>query len=143
MADIFPPDPTTPVGQLRLLIADTVQRKDPENPTAKPEFYLSDAFINGFLSLNSGNLKLAAADALVSFAANEALISKKIRTEDLQTDGPAVTNALRLLAQDYRTQGNDAQNTLDAESSFTIVDFADPVTTYDLYEYSTGGLQWH
>lgn len=142
--DVNPLDPTTPVGQLRLLISDSQLRTDPGNPAAPAEYYFSDGFLGGFLALNAGNLKLAAADALLALAVNESMVSKKIRKENLQTDGPAVTNALRLAAQDFRSQGKADQADLDAaDGSLFIVDFADPVTPFDQFEATTGGVLWH
>lgn len=142
-ADIHPLNPSTPVGQLRLLISDSQLRSDPADPSLPAEYYFSDGFLEGFLALNGGNLKLAAADALLALATNETMVSKKIRKENLQTDGPAVTNALRLVAQDYRTQGNAAKVLEDAaDGSFLIVDFADPVTPFDQME-ARAGVLWH
>jgi hypothetical protein len=141
--DVNPLDPTTPVGQLRLLISDSQLRTDPGDPSAPAEYYFSDLFLEGFLALNGGNLKLAAADALLALATNESMVSKKIRKENLQTDGPAVTNALRLVAQDYRTQGKADRDLEDsADGTFLVVDFADPVTPFDTFE-ATAGVLWH
>lgn len=143
MPDVNPLDPTTSVGQLRLLISDSQQRIDPGNPSADPEYYFSDDFLEGFLAIESDNIKLAAADALMALAANEALVSKKIRRENLQTDGPAVATALRQLAAEYKQDGLRAQETEDGvDGTFTIVDFADPVTPYDEYE-AMAGVLWH
>lgn len=141
--DVNPLDPETPVGQVRLLISDVQLRRDPMSPAAPGEYYFSDAFINGYLTINSGNVFHAAADALTALAANDALVSKKIRKENLQTDGPAVANALRLLAQDLRARGNRVQETADAaDGTFLIVDFADPVTPFDQFEAANGGNLW-
>lgn len=144
MPDESPLDPTSPVGQLRLLTSDSQLRTDPMDPTADPEYYYSDDFLEGFIAISADNLYFAAADVLSAFAINTALIDKKIRKENLQTDGPAVANALRLLAQDYRARGNKLQETGDAvDGTFAIVDFADPVTPFDVYEYVNGGPLWH
>ena len=141
--DANPLDPETPVGQVRLLISDTQLRRDPLNPATPGEYYFSDAFIGGYLTINSGNVFHAAADALTALAANDALVSKKIRKENLQTDGPAVANALRLLAQDLRARGNRVQETGDAvDGTFLIVDFTDPVTPFDEFEAANGGALW-
>ena len=141
--DVSPLDPTTPVGQLRLLTSDSQLRTDPGDPSLPAEYYFSDAFLEGFLAINAGNLKLAAADALLALATNESMVSKKIRKENLQTDGPAVTNALRLVAQDYRSQGKaDAADLDAADGSLFIVDYHDPVTPFDVYEAQRGVL-WH
>lgn len=144
MTDVNPLDPESPVGQVRLLISDSQLRSDPGIPSQPAEYYFSDAFISGFLAINSGNIFHAAASALTSLAANESLVSKKIRKENLQTDGPAVTNALRLLAQDYTARGNKLQEAGDAaDGTFLIVDFADPVTPFDTFEAMNGGPLWH
>jgi hypothetical protein len=141
--DVNPLDPITPVGQLRLLTSDSQLRTDPGDPSAPAEYYFSDAFLEGFLAMNGGNLKLAAADALLALATNESMVSKKIRKENLQTDGPSVTNALRLVAQDYRTQGKVDKELLDAaDGTFLVVDFEDPVTPFDMMEARVGVL-WH
>lgn len=140
---VNPLDPTTPVGQLRLLISDSQLRTDPGDPALPAEYYFSDGFLEGFLALNAGNLKLAAADALLALATNESMVSKKIRKENLQTDGPAVTNALRLVAQDYRSQGKaDAADLDAADGTFLVVDFADPVSPFDQFE-ARAGVLWH
>ena len=142
--DVNPLDPATPVGQLRLLTSDSQLRTDPGDPSLPAEYYFSDVFLEGFLAINAGNLKLAAADALLALATNESMVSKKIRKENLQTDGPAVTNALRLVAQDYRSQGKADQADLDAaDGSLFIVDFQDPVTPFDVFEAQRGGVLWH
>jgi hypothetical protein len=141
--DANPLDPETPVGQVRLLISDTQLRRDPGNPSAPAEYYFSDAFIGGYLSMNAGNVFHAAADAITALAANEAMVSKKIRKENLQTDGPAVANAMRLLAQDLRARGNRVQEATDAaDGTFFIVDFSDPVTPFDQFEAANGGSLW-
>lgn len=134
MADIFPADPATPIGQVRLLIGDTVQDGG--------EYIFSDAFLTGYVAINSGNVRYAAADALDVLATNEAYISKKIRTESLQTDGASVANAIRLHATALRARARDEANDtlMDTEGSIEIVDFADPVSRWDNYELSNGGV---
>lgn len=77
---------------VRLLISDL---------DADPVF--TDAEIEAFLALE-GPVKLAAAQALDTMASNEAMVSKKIRTLDLQTDGPAVAASLRASATELRRQ---------------------------------------
>lgn len=143
MVDVHPLDPTSAVGKLRLLTSDSQLRSDPADREAEPSYYYSDEFLEAFLDIEGGNLKLAAADVLMSFATNEAMVSKKIRTETLQTDGPAVAAELRLQAQAYRLEGNAAQDVVDAEEgAFIVVDFADPVTPFDLFE-EQAGVPWH
>lgn len=114
MADIFPPDLSTAVGRVRLYIPDLVQLEDPKNPVADPAYYFSDTELAGYMAEYSdeekprrAHVKRAAADAVDALANNEALILKKIVTEDLQTDGPAVANALRAGARALRAQADE------------------------------------
>jgi hypothetical protein len=135
MADIFPADPNSPVGQVRLLIGDTVQDHG-------GEYIFSDDFLSGYLTVNSGSVRYAAADALDVLATNEAYISKKIRSEAIQTDGASVANAIRLHAAALRARARQADEELDAAGAVEIVDFKDPVSRWDSFEYSTGGHPW-
>lgn len=96
MDSIMAIDYTTPVGQTRLLATDITE----------PYIFTDDA-INAFLSLTNGNVKRAAALALLAIAADEALVIKKIRTDDLQVDGPAVAEQLRKQAADLNDQADN------------------------------------
>ena len=78
--------------QVRTLIGDL----DPANQV------LTDGQLSTFLDLNDSNARLAAADALDTIATSEALVSKVIRTQDLQTDGAKVADALRKHADRLR-----------------------------------------
>lgn len=98
-------DYATAAGQVRLLIAD-VNEDDP---------LFTDAQLQGFLALEGDHVKRAAARALDVIAVSEVLVSKKIRTQDLQTDGPAVAKALREQALALRAEA-DADEA--AEGSF-------------------------
>ena len=87
---------TTEAGQVRLLATDT--------SVDRPIF--EDEEIAGFLAIE-GNVKAAAALALECIAVNEALVQKRIRLLDLQTDGPAVAAALRAQATALRDQASN------------------------------------
>jgi hypothetical protein len=100
-------DPTTTVGTVRLLATDTYEH----NPL------FTDAEISRFLSLAGSNVFKAAAMAVERMAISEALISKKITTQDLQTDGPAVADALRKLAAQLR---EDAATDPDGANGFAV-----------------------
>jgi hypothetical protein len=78
-------DPATDRGKVRLLIDDDVEAYE----------FFSDAKVDAFLDLNDGNVRLAAADALDSWASNEAMVTKAVRRLDVSTNGPAVAAALR------------------------------------------------
>lgn len=103
-------DITDPITQVRGIIADTDEAHQ----------LLPDQHINAFLHVEDGNVKLAAAQALDTIASSESLISKKIRSQDLSTDGPAVAKDLREHAARLRTQV-----AAEAEDGFglEIVDF--------------------
>lgn len=109
-------DYDTDLGRVRLLIADT----DEDN------LLLDDTQINAFLSMESSRVKLAAAAALDAIAASEVLVSKKIRTLDLQTDGPAVAAELRAQAKGLREQDEADQ---DEPWAIDVVNF-DPYAAY-------------
>jgi hypothetical protein len=111
------------VGQLRALISQTKQYADPQNPTAQPAYLIPDAQLQAYIAVNDGGLFGAAADALLALATNEALISKKIRTEDLQTDGPAVAGELRRMAETYRQRHNNDIEAAELVDSFEIVNY--------------------
>lgn len=123
MPDIFPPVLDTPVGRVRKYIPDLVQLEDPKNPSADPAYYFSDLEISGYVGEYTregdeptrAQVKRAAADAIDALANNEALILKKIKTEDLETDGAAVANSLRAGARQLRLQADDEDR---AESAF-------------------------
>lgn len=79
--------PSTDKDKVRLLISD-VGGEDDES------FIFTDDEINTFLGMES-NLYRAAAVALRTLAANEALVHKRIQFLELKTDGPAVAKELR------------------------------------------------
>lgn len=112
-------DPTTSIGQIRLLATDLDE--------VEPLF--EDAQITAFLALEGGNVKRAAALALETIGVSEVLISKKIRTSDgLTTDGPAVAKELRERAKTLRQQADDEVGSVD-DFGLEIVDF-DPYAAY-------------
>ncbi|OIH86018.1 hypothetical protein BLJ79_04275 [Arthrobacter sp. UCD-GKA] len=102
-------DYTTPTGQVRLLIADL----------AEPPL-MADDVLEGYLGLHGyalwdpdsitrPGIWRAAADALDAIATSEVLTSKKIRTQDLSTDGPAVAAELRKQAAALRGKADQAE----------------------------------
>lgn len=89
-------DVEQPLGKIRLLITDTDE--------AFPLF--TDAELGALLALEGGNLKRGAALALETIATSETLIGKKITTQDLSTDGPAVAKELMARAKVLRGQAD-------------------------------------
>lgn len=109
-------DTATPIGLARLFATDVTE--------ASPIF--TDDQWTGFLAAYGGDARRAAARALEVIAASEVLVSKVIRTQDLQTDGAKVSAELRALAASLRAEadagyGNDGL-TEDADA-FQIVDY--------------------
>lgn len=115
-------DPTT-TEQVRLLIGDTDDTTE----------LFTDAQVGTYLFITSGDVRRAAADALDTIASSEALLSKKIRTKDgLQTDGPAVAEALRAHATTLR----ELADRDDDADVFDVVDFVPyPLTAAEATEF--------
>lgn len=111
-------DPTTAIGRVRLLATDLDE--------VTPLF--SDAQIEALLDLEGGRVRRAAAQALDTIASSEALVSKRIRTLDLSTDGPAVAKELRERARGLRQQDDDATDD-DEPWGLDIVNY-DPWAAY-------------
>ena len=120
--DIFPPDYATAIGQVRLLIPDTEQLDNPADPTADAEYIFDDHQIQAFLSLYANSVKRAAAQAKLVLATSETLISKVIRTDDLQTDGAKLGAELRAQAKELQEQA-EKEELYDSYEDFEIVDF--------------------
>ncbi len=112
-------DPAETVGMLRLLTTDL----DEAFPI------LTDPQYEAFFALEGGNVKKGAAAALEAIATSETLRSKKITTQDLSIDGPAVAEDLRkrakLLRDQVRKDIDDAKVDDDYANSFGFdsVDF--------------------
>lgn len=134
MADVSPPDFSTAVGKVRALIPD-IDQVDWERD-GNASYIFSDSHLEGLLSLyppienpddvdykSTVHIRRAAADAVDAIATSEALISKVVKTEDLQTDGAKVANALVQRAIQLRRQADKEESDLDLDTAFTIVDF--------------------
>ena len=112
--DVTPPDYSTAVGQVRLLIPDTEQLGD------TPAYIFSDPQISAFLSMYSNSVKRAAAQAKLVLATSEALINKVISTYDLKTDGAKLGAELRAQAEALRQEAIEDEQE-DANDTLTIV----------------------
>ena len=105
-------DFTTPIGRVRLLTADLNEEA----------FLLTDEHLNGYLELHDSNVFRAGAEALDAIATSESLVSKKIRTQDLSTDGPAVAADLRKRAAELRARA-DATDAAERGDVFEVIPF--------------------
>lgn len=90
---------------IRSLINDTA--------TTDADRVFTDVELLDLLALEDGSIKRAAAQALDTIADNEALVSKAIRTQDLQTDGAKVADSLRKRAASLRAQADAADDAAD------------------------------
>lgn len=95
----FSYDVTTAAGKVRLLAVDN--RSD--------GYIFEDDEIDVFLELQSDSVYRAAALALETIAADQALCLKRITSLDLSTDGPATAKALREQAAALREQAKEAE----------------------------------
>lgn len=96
----FTLDYATDAGKVRLLIGDI---------DANDHIFQDDA-ISAFLDIAlDGNVKRAAAQALLVIAANEVYVQKQIRILDLSTGGPSQAEALRKLAADLVAQADNEE----------------------------------
>jgi len=112
-------DPSTDIGRVRLLATD-LNDVDP---------LFEDTQIGAFLTIESGNVKRAAALALETIAVSEVLVSKKITTSDgLSTDGPAVAKELRDRAAALRKQSDEEVGDPD-DYGIDVVEY-DPYAAY-------------
>ena len=109
-------DYNEPAQKVRLLIGDT-NADDPD---------FTDEQIEGFLTIARNSVLRAAADALDAIATDEALISKKLRTQDRQSDGPSVADALRKHANALRARAKEEEDAEDDEPFFMAFNLDGP-----------------
>lgn len=101
----------TDAERLRLLISDV-------GGESGTDYIFDSGEIDTFLEMES-NVYRAAAVALRTLAANEALVQKRIKYLELSTDGSSVAEALRKLAADFdnRADTSDDDDVLPAFAS--------------------------
>lgn len=99
----------TQIDDVRFLIADL------DTPPL-----LSESQLQAALDAEGGSTLLGAARCLEAIAASEVMLGKKIRTQDLQTDGVAVARELRDQARDLRARARDEDPDLGAWDGFDL-----------------------
>lgn len=112
---MFNYDPATALGQVRLLAIDTVE--------AYAAF--QDNEIQAFLTLQGGNVLLAAAAALDTSAATIALVQGNTKFAGIVLDGSKGATALSALAQELRRQvyeGDDGTGATPFDWAELVVD---------------------
>lgn len=106
---------------------------------AGDEYMFTDEDIEDFFTAGGGSVLRAAAHANQAIATSEALISKQIRTQDLQTNGAAVANSLLERARQLFQQADQEDARANAEF-FEIIDYGEgwsrerpELTEYSVY----------
>lgn len=112
--------PGTNVGTFRLLLGDT----DPDNVLdGKGTYrYYSDDEVESLVTLFGGSVKRAAAQALRTIAASQALLLKSFSADDLSVRGDQIAEALRKLALDLDNAAMVEESNVDGEV-FNIIPF--------------------
>lgn len=88
-------------NQLRLIRANLGEK--PNDPSTH---LIDDDTLQVWLDERAGSASWATHKALLTIAMSEVLISKKITTQDLSTDGAAVAASLMRLADYYKGQAD-------------------------------------
>lgn len=96
--------------------------------------------IDAALAAEGGNDLLAAARCLETIAVSEVLVSKKISTQDLSTDGPAVARELRAQAATLRARAREDDPELGAWDGFDLAPVARGARRPELTEPEVWGL---
>lgn len=143
--DIYPVDYTSDVGRVRKYVPDIIPLPDPKDPLSDPTYMWSDEAIQSFIDDDIPPLWVvgvpaprsaiwrAAANIMIATANNENLILKKLVTEDLETDGPAVAKALLLSAQELRKKADADDAAGEVEEVFFTVPYVHTPPRYVLY----------
>lgn len=117
-AAIVNPNLYTIDNELGLIVFNTAPVDAADGVITYKFSILSDAQLQSLLDLE-GDIRLAAADALDAIASSEALIQKRIKVLDIQTDGPATAYSLRKHAVMLREQVFSKEYT---EAAFDIAE---------------------
>lgn len=111
-------DYISPIGQVRVLIPDLRKLEDLRDLRNEPRYLFTDDEILAFLAVNNGNVKRAAADACDAIGMDKALQLLVLKTDDKQTDGAKLLDAIVKRAKALREQAKeDEENNL----SFDVV----------------------
>lgn len=111
-------DYTSPIGQVRVLIPDLRKLEDLRDLRNEPRYLFTDDEILAFLAVNNGNVKRAAADACDAIGMDKALQLLVLKTDDKQTDGAKLLDAIVKRAKTLRQQANEDE---ESNLSFDVV----------------------
>lgn len=111
-------DYTSPIGRVRVLIPDLRKLEDLRDLRNEPRYLFTDDEILAFLAVNNGNVRRAAADACDAIGMDKALQLLVLKTDDKQTDGAKLLDAIVKRAKTLREQAKeDDENNL----SFDVI----------------------
>lgn len=100
-------DYTSPIGQVRVLIPDLRKLEDLRDLRNEPRYLFTDDEILALLAVNNGNVKRAAADACDAIGMDKALQLLVLKTDDKQTDGAKLLDAIVKRAKTLREQAKE------------------------------------
>lgn len=104
-------DYNSPIGQVRVLIPDLRKLEDLRDLRKEPRYLFTDEEISAYLTINGGNVKLAAADACDAIGTDKALQLLVLKTDDKQTDGAKLLSAFVGRAKQLRAQAKEDAET--------------------------------
>lgn len=117
----FPLDPTTKVGQFRLVYGDTESTPySPVEPGFQNYTELSDAEIEAFLATGLDSINRAIGYYYLSLAGAAAKLSKSVKDYDLTVDTTKRAADFRAIAQWWFDQA-DNDDVISAEEGFELV----------------------
>ena len=124
-------DYTSPIGQVRVLIPDLRKLEDLRDLRNEPRYLFTDDEILAFLAVNNGNVKRAAADACDAIGMDKALQLLVLKTDDKQTDGAKLLDAIVKRAKTLREQAKeDDENNLSFDVILPSYEPVDWVVTF-------------
>lgn len=118
------------LGIMRVLIPDTEEVFDGET-------LFEDKDLQNYFTAGGGSVLRAAGLAVLAISNSEALISKVIGTQDLQTDGAKVAEAMRKNAQLLFDRA-DAEEAQADSFYFNVVDYGGTWERPELTEWNWG-----
>lgn len=116
----------TLIRRIRGLIPDTDAVFGPDDDA----YMFTDTELEDFYAVGRNSILRGAAYAVYAVASSEALISKKIKTQDLMTDGPAVADALRKHGDALMARADKDDKPV--EEFFQIINYGDGWCDYPM-----------
>lgn len=117
-----PPDGTTLAGKVRVLIGDTTPAPLETPVVGQGQYaWYSDDEIEILGAMNGSNPKRVAIWILSQVAMSQALLLKKWTSEDLQTDGPAITRGMESTLKRLAAEVDKEDGALGGDEDFAVV----------------------